>query len=105
MSNLTIYQIIFICICANHNKCVISIFYGIVKPKSHAAFLCQNSCNCLLAKKMSFTANQSCIAVIPGKIEHCQHDNPTLGQERMADWLADQFAIDQRAMAELLSPE
>ena len=36
--------------------------------------------------------------------EHCQHDNPTLGQERMADWLADQFEIDQRAMAELLSP-
>ncbi len=36
--------------------------------------------------------------------EHCQHDNPTLGQERMADWLADQFEIDQRAMAGLLYP-
>jgi hypothetical protein len=30
--------------------------------------------------------------------EHCQHDNPTIGQELMADWLADCFGIDQRAM-------
>lgn len=29
--------------------------------------------------------------------EHCQHDNPTIGQEYMADWLADLFDIDQRA--------
>ncbi|HJY78060.1 MAG TPA: alpha/beta hydrolase [Burkholderiales bacterium] len=28
--------------------------------------------------------------------EHCQHDNPTLGQELMCDWLADVFGIDQR---------
>lgn len=28
--------------------------------------------------------------------EHCQHDNPTLGQELMLDWLADVFRIDQR---------
>ena len=28
--------------------------------------------------------------------EHCQHDNPTIGQELMADWLADRFGIDQR---------
>jgi dipeptidyl aminopeptidase/acylaminoacyl peptidase len=28
--------------------------------------------------------------------EHCQHDNPTLGQELMIDWLADVFRIDQR---------
>jgi dienelactone hydrolase len=27
--------------------------------------------------------------------EHCQHDNPTLGQELMIDWLADVFGIDQ----------
>jgi dienelactone hydrolase len=27
--------------------------------------------------------------------EHCQHDNPTLGQELMLDWLADVFKIDQ----------
>jgi pimeloyl-ACP methyl ester carboxylesterase len=31
--------------------------------------------------------------------EHCQHDNPTIGQELMADWLADVFAIDQRTLA------
>ena len=31
--------------------------------------------------------------------EHCQHDNPTLGQELMIDWLADVFAIDQRSIA------
>ena len=30
--------------------------------------------------------------------EHCQHDNPTLGQEIMIDWLADVFGIDQRAL-------
>jgi dienelactone hydrolase len=30
--------------------------------------------------------------------EHCQHDNPTLGQELMIDWLADVFRIDQRNM-------
>jgi dienelactone hydrolase len=31
--------------------------------------------------------------------EHCQHDNPTLGQELMIDWLADVFHIDQRNLA------
>ncbi|GGX14318.1 hypothetical dipeptidyl aminopeptidase/ acylaminoacyl-peptidase related protein [Pigmentiphaga litoralis] len=31
--------------------------------------------------------------------EHCQHDNPTLGQELMLDWLADVFGIDQAALA------
>src|SRR3989442_13478632 len=30
--------------------------------------------------------------------EHCQHDNPTIGQELMGDWLADVFGIDQRAV-------
>lgn len=30
--------------------------------------------------------------------EHCQHDNPTIGQEILADWLADKFSIDQRAL-------
>jgi pimeloyl-ACP methyl ester carboxylesterase len=30
--------------------------------------------------------------------EHCQHDNPTIGQEVLADWLADRFGIDQRAL-------
>jgi len=31
--------------------------------------------------------------------EHCQHDNPTLGQELMLDWLADVFKIDQTQLA------
>ncbi len=30
--------------------------------------------------------------------EHCQHDNPTLGQELMTDWLADVFGVDQREL-------
>nr|WP_301289500.1 alpha/beta hydrolase [Natronocella acetinitrilica] len=30
--------------------------------------------------------------------DHCQHDNPTIGQEYMMDWLADQFQIDQKAL-------
>jgi len=30
--------------------------------------------------------------------EHCQHDNPTLGQELMIDWLADVFRIDQKKL-------
>lgn len=28
--------------------------------------------------------------------DHCQHDNPTLGQELMIDWLADRFGIAER---------
>jgi pimeloyl-ACP methyl ester carboxylesterase len=30
--------------------------------------------------------------------EHCQHDNPTIGEEYMFDWLADRFNIDQREL-------
>ena len=30
--------------------------------------------------------------------EHCQHDNPTIGEEYMFDWLADRFGIDQREL-------
>jgi pimeloyl-ACP methyl ester carboxylesterase len=30
--------------------------------------------------------------------EHCQHDNPTIGREVIADWLADQLQIDQRIL-------
>ena len=30
--------------------------------------------------------------------EHCQHDNPTIGQELLSDWLADLFGIDQRKL-------
>lgn len=28
--------------------------------------------------------------------EHCQHDNPTLGQDRVNDWLADRFGINRQ---------
>lgn len=28
--------------------------------------------------------------------DHCQHDNPTIGQELMLDWLADRLGIDER---------
>jgi dienelactone hydrolase len=30
--------------------------------------------------------------------EHCQHDNPTVGMEIIADWLCDRFGIDQSAL-------
>ena len=30
--------------------------------------------------------------------EHCQHDNPTIGQEILSDWLADIFGINQRTL-------
>ena len=30
--------------------------------------------------------------------EHCQHDNPTIGQEVLCDWLANRFSIDQRKL-------
>lgn len=30
--------------------------------------------------------------------DHCQHDNPTRGQEIVTDWLADRFGIDQSAL-------
>jgi dipeptidyl aminopeptidase/acylaminoacyl peptidase len=30
--------------------------------------------------------------------EHCQHDNPSIGMEYLADWLAQRFGIDQAAL-------
>ena len=30
--------------------------------------------------------------------DHCQHDNPTIGEEYMMDWLAERFGIDERAL-------
>jgi hypothetical protein len=33
--------------------------------------------------------------------EHCQHDNPTIGEEYMLDWLADRFDIDERSLLTL----
>lgn len=35
--------------------------------------------------------------------DHCQHDNPTIGQELMCDWLAEQFGIDERLLASRMS--
>jgi len=32
--------------------------------------------------------------------EHPQYDNPTIGLEYMADWLAERFGIDQRELLE-----
>ncbi|MCZ6558228.1 MAG: alpha/beta hydrolase, partial [SAR324 cluster bacterium] len=37
--------------------------------------------------------------------DHCQHDNPTIGQEYMADWLVDRFGIDERAqLGQIMRP-
>jgi hypothetical protein len=37
--------------------------------------------------------------------DHCQHDNPTIGQEYMADWLVDVFGIDEKAqLGKVLRP-
>ena len=33
--------------------------------------------------------------------DHCQHDNPTIGQEIMADWLANRFGIDERRLRDV----
>lgn len=30
--------------------------------------------------------------------EHCQHDNPTIGEEYMFDRLAERFGIDQKSL-------
>lgn len=30
--------------------------------------------------------------------EHCQHDNPTIGEEHMFDWLSARFGIDQKEL-------
>ena len=35
--------------------------------------------------------------------EHCQHDNPTIGEEYMFDWLAGRFGIDEGALLGLRS--
>ncbi|MDA1001659.1 MAG: hypothetical protein O2807_14225 [bacterium] len=37
--------------------------------------------------------------------DHCHHDNPTIGQKYMADWLAGLFGIDEKAqLAKTLRP-
>ncbi|WP_454617666.1 alpha/beta hydrolase family protein [Bradyrhizobium cenepequi] len=30
--------------------------------------------------------------------DHCQHDNPTIGQEYIGDWLAEKFGIDEKSL-------
>lgn len=49
--------------------------------------------------KESSGISQSTLELITGdRGPHCQHDNPTIGQEMLADWLADRFGIDQRPL-------
>jgi pimeloyl-ACP methyl ester carboxylesterase len=36
--------------------------------------------------------------------DHCQHDNPTLGQEIIADWLVKLFGIDERELRKVSQP-
>ncbi len=50
------------------------------------------------AKKKGVNATLRLTSAEETGAEHCQHDNPTLGQELMIDWLADVFGIDQRSM-------
>ncbi|MEM8854141.1 MAG: alpha/beta hydrolase, partial [Pseudomonadota bacterium] len=50
------------------------------------------------ARKKGVNATLRIVDPIETGAEHCQHDNPTLGQELLNDWLADVFGIDQRAL-------
>jgi dienelactone hydrolase len=50
------------------------------------------------AKKKGVNATLRLTSAEETGAEHCQHDNPTLGQELMIDWLADVFRIDQRSL-------
>ena len=50
------------------------------------------------AKKKGVNATLRLTSAEETGAEHCQHDNPTLGQELMIDWLADVFRIDQRRL-------
>jgi dienelactone hydrolase len=50
------------------------------------------------AKKKGVKATLRLTSAEETGAEHCQHDNPTLGQELMIDWLADVFRIDQRSL-------
>lgn len=47
------------------------------------------------AKKVGVDATLRFITENETGADHCQHDNPTIGQEIMLDWLADKFGIDQ----------
>ena len=37
--------------------------------------------------------------------DHCQHDNPTLGQELIGDWLAERFGIDEKALRRIAAAQ
>lgn len=50
------------------------------------------------AKKVGVNATLRFVTEEETGADHCQHDNPTIGQEIMLDWLADQFGIDQRML-------
>lgn len=45
------------------------------------------------AKSAGVDVTLEMIGVDETGAEHCQHDNPTIGQEKMADWLADRFGL------------
>jgi pimeloyl-ACP methyl ester carboxylesterase len=47
------------------------------------------------AKKVGVDATLRFVTESETGADHCQHDNPTIGQEIMLDWLADKFGIDQ----------
>lgn len=50
------------------------------------------------AKSVGVDATLRLLSAEETGAEHCQHDNPTLGEEEMLDWLADRLGIDQRAV-------
>ncbi|HYZ16405.1 MAG TPA: alpha/beta hydrolase [Candidatus Acidoferrum sp.] len=50
------------------------------------------------AKKVGVDATLRLLSAEETGAEHCQHDNPTIGEEEMMDWLAEKFGIDQAAV-------
>ena len=50
------------------------------------------------ARKVGIDATLRFVTEEETGADHCQHDNPTIGQEIMLDWLADRFGIDQRQL-------
>jgi dienelactone hydrolase len=48
------------------------------------------------AKQSGVDVTLEMISVEETGAEHCQHDNPSIGQEKMSDWLADQFGLNQK---------
>jgi hypothetical protein len=50
------------------------------------------------ARKVGIDATLRFVSEEETGADHCQHDNPTIGQEVMLDWLADRFGIDQTTL-------